>query len=72
VGLWKVVMTQEVALSLVWNALNTAVFATFVAAAWREQRARRRASRLAATRRKPLDHDHDRDARVAQPVGADA
>jgi cellulose synthase (UDP-forming) len=72
VGLWKVVMTQEVALSLVWNALNTAVLATFVAAAWREQRARRRANRLAATRRKPLDHDHDRDTRVAQPVGADA
>jgi cellulose synthase (UDP-forming) len=74
VGLWKVVMTQEVALSLVWNALNTAVFATFVAAAWREQRARRRANRLAATRPEPLDHehDHDRDARVARPVGAAA
>jgi cellulose synthase (UDP-forming) len=72
VGLWKVVMTQEVALSLVWNALNTAVFATFVAAAWREQRARRRGNRLAPSRPEPVDHDHDRDARVAQPVGAAA
>jgi hypothetical protein len=65
-------MTQEVALSLVWNALNTAVFATFVAAAWREQRARRRGNRLAPSRPEPVDHDHDRDARVAQPVGAAA
>jgi cellulose synthase (UDP-forming) len=72
VGLWKVVMTQEVALSLVWNALNTAVFAMFVAAAWREQRARRRANRLAAARPEPLDPDHDRDTHVARPVGAAA
>ena len=41
VGMWKVLMTQEVALSLIWNALNTLVFATFVGAAWRERRARR-------------------------------
>jgi cellulose synthase (UDP-forming) len=72
VGLWKVVMTQEVALSLVWNALNTAVFAMFVAAAWREQQARRRANRLAAARPEPLDPDHDRDTHVARPVGAAA
>jgi cellulose synthase (UDP-forming) len=72
VGLWKVVMTQEVALSLVWNALNTAVFAMFVAAAWREQRARRRANGLAAARPAPLDPDHDRDTHVARPVGAAA
>lgn len=72
VGLWKVAMTQEVSISLVWNALNTAVFATFVAAAWREQRALRRANRLASTRPESLDHDHDRDPRVAQPVGVAA
>jgi cellulose synthase (UDP-forming) len=41
VGIWKVLMTQEVALSLAWNALNTFVFAVFVSAAWRERRTRR-------------------------------
>ncbi len=41
VGIWKVLMTQEVALSLAWNALNTLVFAVFVSAAWRERRTRR-------------------------------
>ena len=40
---WAVegLVTQEVALSLVWNALNTLVFAIFVSAAWRERRDRR-------------------------------
>ncbi len=68
VGLWKVLMTQQVGLSLAWNALNTLVFAVFVSAAWRENRARQAHGPKQLTKNGPDDLDHD-DAVVAQPVG---
>jgi cellulose synthase (UDP-forming) len=69
VGLWKVLLTQEVALSLLWNALNTMVFATFVGAAWREERDRRaqRAGQPARSDRGALETD---TPAVTEPVGA--
>ena len=68
-GTWKVLMTQEVALSLVWNALNTLVFATFVSAAWRESRRARRArgtDQRARTGPEVLESDNPE---VTQPAG---
>lgn len=67
VGLWKVIVTQELALSLVWNALNTLVFATFVSAAWRENRDRR--ARATAQLTATVDALTTDIPAVTQPVG---
>ena len=66
VGVWKVAMTQEVALSLVWNALNTLVLAIFVSAAWRERRTRRARGAGPATRRSPEALGHGNPATTQQ------
>jgi hypothetical protein len=56
-------MTQEVALSLAWNALNTLVLAVFVSAAWRERRTRRARGTEQPEASSPAVLDHDRTAR---------
>lgn len=48
-GIWKAAYTDTVALSLVWNAINTTIFGAFISMAWREGRARRRAMTPALT-----------------------
>jgi cellulose synthase (UDP-forming) len=51
VGVWKAHVTGELALSLVWNVVNTVVLGSFVAVAWRESRAIKRATRGGRRRR---------------------
>lgn len=48
VGIWKAGYTGTLALSLVWNLLNTAIFGMFLSLAWREGR-NVRAQRVAKT-----------------------
>lgn len=50
VGIWKLQATGEVALSLIWNALNTVVMGTFVGLTYREARDTRRRKRGGARR----------------------
>ena len=47
VGVWKAMYTQNLSVSVFWNAINTLVLAIFVAIAAGESRAQRRASRTA-------------------------
>lgn len=44
VGIWKIFETQEFSIAVVWNALNTAVFAYFIKVAVREARELRQQS----------------------------
>jgi cellulose synthase (UDP-forming) len=60
VGIWKTVYTGTLALSLVWNILNTIIFGAFLALALRETRQGRR-SRYA----EPIVAATDRPVMVA-------